>query len=72
MERTATRITISAGERACINCGHYARCYREAPVLGESFKQMVPVSFGWCTQREERRGPLYKPCKDFEAKGKPR
>ena len=72
MAMTATQqITISSKERVCINCGHYARCYREVDVPGETWKKLVQVSFGWCTLREERRGPLYKPCKDYETKEEP-
>lgn len=62
----AKRITVSPGQRVCINCQHYAQCHRYVNVPGEVWKKVVPVNFGWCVRREERRGPLYRPCKDYE------
>lgn len=60
------RIIVSPGQRACINCQHYAPCWREVEVPGEAWKKGVPVNFGWCSQREEPRGPLYRPCKGYK------
>ena len=52
---TATRITIGPRERACINCKQYSQCYREIPVAGETYKKLIPVSFGWCELHDARR-----------------
>lgn len=70
MAATARQIIISPGQRACINCRHYAPCWREIDVPGETWKKMTPVSFGWCTHREEQRGALRQPCRDYETKEK--
>lgn len=63
---TATRITIGPRERACINCKQYSQCYREIPVPGETYRKLIPVSFGWCELHEGRRGALRQPCRDYE------
>lgn len=61
----AKQITVSPGQRVCINCQYYAQCWRETRKPGEEWKTMIPVNFGWCTKLEEQRGPLYRPCKGY-------
>ena len=68
MAMRATRITIGSRERACINCTQYRQCYREDPVLGEVYKAMIPLSFGYCLLHEQQRGALRQPCRDYEIK----
>lgn len=64
--QAAVQISVSPGQRVCINCNHYKRLLREVDIPRESYKALVPVSFGWCDRLEEQRNPLRKPCKDYE------
>lgn len=63
----ATRqITVSTGERVCVNCTHYRQCYRKKEVPGEKYTMLVPVSFGYCLMHDKQRRALQQVCKGFE------
>lgn len=61
-------ITIEGSERACINCIWYEPHYRENR---GNIKAYIPVSSGYCLRREQNRGALRQPCKDYETKESP-
>lgn len=59
-------IVVEGKERVCVNCIWYDSYFHEnrGNVAGR-----VRTTLGWCILREERRGALCSPCKDYEMKG---
>lgn len=39
---------------------------------GESYKKLTITGTGYCLLRDQRRGALRQPCKDYETKENPR
>lgn len=66
---TVKSITVDIGTRACINCIWYEQYYHQnrGNVYG-----FVPTDTGYCLLRDQRRGTMRQPCKDYETKEKPR
>lgn len=58
-------ITIDGSDRACINCIWYEQYFRKNR---GNLAGLVCTSIGWCIKREERRGALRQPCRDYEKK----
>lgn len=58
-------IAVDRTEQVCVNCAWYEQYFRQnrGNVYG-----FVPISTGYCLQKECRRGALRQACKDFERK----
>ncbi|MCI9333071.1 MAG: hypothetical protein HFG05_13040 [Oscillibacter sp.] len=56
-------IQVDGAARACINCIWYEQYFHQNR---GNIKAWVPTDMGFCLLREQRRGPLRQPCKDFE------
>lgn len=60
--RTKT-VCIESNARACVNCIWYEQYFRQGR---GSIRNWVPTSKGFCLLREEARGALRQPCRQFE------
>lgn len=62
-------IAVDSGKRACINCIWYEQYFRQNR---GNIRAWVATSCGYCLLRDEQRGPLRQPCKDYETEKDPR
>lgn len=61
----STSLRVSKAQRVCVNCIHYRLYYCQ----GDSGAWIwEPTCFGLCRQSGRQRGPLCKPCKEYETK----
>ncbi len=58
-------IVVEGGEKVCINCAWYQQHYRDNR---GNLDQRIPINSGCCILLDRPRGPLCRPCRDFERK----
>ena len=61
--RMARTITVNRSARACVNCIWYEQYFHKNR---GNIACWVSTSTGYCLLREQQRGALRQPCKDYE------
>lgn len=56
-------VPVDTGERVCLNCIWYEQFHRQNR---GNIRAWVPTCYGYCILKDTLKGPLYRPCKDFE------
>ena len=63
MTKKEKSVSVVEGERACVNCIWYEQYYRQNR---GNVSAWVPTSTGYCLLKDERRGALRQPCRNYE------
>lgn len=62
------QVVVDAAERACINCIWYEQYYRRNR---GNLGGWVPACAGWCLRQDKAKGPLARPCREYEREERP-
>ena len=62
-QKRSRSISVDGSDRACINCIWYEQYYRRNRGNVEGW---IPTSSGRCLAHDKTRGPLHRPCREFE------
>lgn len=60
---TVKSVYVDIGTRACVNCIWYEQYFHKNR---GNVACWVPTSTGYCILRDQQRGALRKPCRDYE------
>lgn len=60
--RKTRHISVDTSVRACINCQYYEQYFHQSR---GNIALWIPTCEGYCLKKEQKRGALSQPCKDF-------